>query len=109
MIYCTYCVCLYTYTYIILFIIVEGNNLVLFFQPHAPIVSRAAFLLECAHFVHSCNKGQWPSWLKHNLPLFRPSGPPPSSRPNPNSARRTHLLQRTAGNIFYQWAEVCLQ
>ncbi|XP_014281796.1 protein unc-80 homolog isoform X3 [Halyomorpha halys] len=74
--------------------------------PHAPIVSRAAFLLECAHFVHSCNKGQWPSWLKHNLPLFRPSGPPPSSRPNPNSARRTHLLQRTAGNIFYQWAEI---
>ncbi|KAL1123884.1 hypothetical protein AAG570_001654, partial [Ranatra chinensis] len=77
--------------------------------PHAPVVSRAAFLLECAYFVHSCNKGQWPAWLKHNLPLFRPSGPgvvPPPNRPtNTNNARRSHLLQRAAANMFYQWAE----
>ncbi|XP_073988249.1 unc80, NALCN channel complex subunit isoform X3 [Rhodnius prolixus] len=73
--------------------------------PHTPVVSRAAFLLECAHFVHLCNKGQWPSWLKQNLPLFRPSGPPATNRPNSNNTRKSHILQRTAGNMFYQWAE----
>lgn len=40
----------------------------------APIVARAAFYLECAYFVHRCNRGLWPSWMRLNFNLFRPSG-----------------------------------
>ena len=40
----------------------------------APVLSRAAFLLECCHFVHRCNRGQWPGWMKMNFNFFRPSG-----------------------------------
>ncbi|XP_046393341.1 protein unc-80 homolog [Ischnura elegans] len=72
--------------------------------PHAPVVSRASFLLECAYFVHCCNKGQWPAWMKHNFPVFRQSGPH-SSRTTPSGMRRTHVLQKAAGKMFFQWAE----
>lgn len=40
----------------------------------APVLARAAFLLECCHFVHRCNRGQWPGWMKMNFNFFRPSG-----------------------------------
>ncbi|KAG8225920.1 hypothetical protein J437_LFUL005956 [Ladona fulva] len=79
-------------------------NTNILFQPNAPVVSRASFLLECAYFVHCCNKGQWPSWMKLNFPIFRQSGPH-SSRSVPSGLRRTHILQRTAGKMFFQWAE----
>uniref|UniRef100_T1IVG6 Uncharacterized protein n=1 Tax=Strigamia maritima TaxID=126957 RepID=T1IVG6_STRMM len=70
----------------------------------APVIARAALLLECAYFVHRCNRGQWPSWMKLNLPMFRLSGPL-SNRGTPSGLRRTHILQRSAGRMFYQWAE----
>ncbi|XP_066993860.2 protein unc-80 homolog [Anabrus simplex] len=72
--------------------------------PHAPVVSKAALYLECSYFVHLCNKGQWPAWMKLNLPIFRPSGPM-ANRGAPSGLRRTHILQRSAGKMFYQWAE----
>ncbi|XP_063984989.1 protein unc-80 homolog isoform X3 [Diachasmimorpha longicaudata] len=72
--------------------------------PYAPVVSRASLLLECAHLVHQCNKGHWPTWMKINLPVFRPSVPM-GSRNVPTGVRRTHILQRAAGKLFYQWAE----
>ncbi|KAL0270475.1 UNVERIFIED_CONTAM: hypothetical protein PYX00_007876 [Menopon gallinae] len=72
--------------------------------PHAPVVSRAALLLECAYFVHNCNKGQWPTWMKLNFPVFRPSMPNQNRGP-PSGMRRTHILQRSSGKLFYQWAE----
>ena len=68
-------------------------------------MSRAAFILECSYFVHCCNKGQWPNWMKLNFPIFRPSGPL-SNRGAPSGLRRTPILQRTAGKMFHQWAEV---
>lgn len=40
----------------------------------APVIARAAFLLECCHFVHRCNRGQWPGWMRMNFSFFRPSG-----------------------------------
>ncbi|XP_076183174.1 unc80, NALCN channel complex subunit isoform X2 [Ptiloglossa arizonensis] len=52
--------------------------------PYAPVVARTCLLLECAHFVHQCNKGQWPTWMKLS---------------------ESHGMQRTAGKLFYQWAE----
>ncbi|XP_031777864.1 protein unc-80 homolog isoform X3 [Nasonia vitripennis] len=72
--------------------------------PHAPVVARAAMLLECAHLVHQCNKGHWPTWMKMNYPMFRPSMAL-NNRSGPTGLRRTHVLQRAAGKLFYQWAE----
>lgn len=76
-------------------------------QPNAPLITRASLLLECANYVHQCNHGQWPSWIKQNLTSFRPSGPNIGARvPLSSSVRRTHILQRAAGKMFYQWGEV---
>nr|CAH7758097.1 unnamed protein product [Callosobruchus chinensis] len=72
--------------------------------PHSTVVARAALFLECAFFVHCCNKGQWPSWMKMSFPVFRPSGPLPHRGNNPGM-RRSHILQSTAGKMFHQWAE----
>ncbi|KAK9884494.1 hypothetical protein WA026_007335 [Henosepilachna vigintioctopunctata] len=73
--------------------------------PHSAVVARAAILMECAYFVHCCNKGQWPSWMKLNYPIFRPSGPLPTRGPT-TGIRRSHVLQRSAGKMFHQWAEM---
>lgn len=71
--------------------------------PQAPIVARAALMMECAHFVHLCNRGQWPSWMKQNIPSFRPSGPALGNRASlAAGARRIHILQRAAGKMFHQ-------
>ncbi|XP_039303974.1 protein unc-80 homolog isoform X12 [Solenopsis invicta] len=72
--------------------------------PYAPVVSRACLILECANLVHQCNKGHWPAWMKHNFPIFRPSVPM-NNRNASTALRRVHVLQRTAGKMFYQWAE----
>ncbi|KAJ8932970.1 hypothetical protein NQ314_014301 [Rhamnusium bicolor] len=76
--------------------------------PNSTVVARAALLLECSYFVHCCNKGQWPTWMKLNFPMFRPSGPLPA-RGNSTGVRRSHIMQRAAGKMFYQWAEVISQ
>ncbi|KAG5670539.1 hypothetical protein PVAND_000795 [Polypedilum vanderplanki] len=73
--------------------------------PQAPLIARATFLLECAHYVHLCNRGQWPTWMKQNLPSFRPSGPIQNRASVSTSIRRVHILQRQAGKTFFQWAE----
>ncbi|CAH0559503.1 unnamed protein product [Brassicogethes aeneus] len=73
--------------------------------PHSAVVAKAALLLECSHFVHCCNKGQWPSWMKLNFPMFRQSGPLPARGPSAG-VRRSHIMQRSAGKMFHQWAEV---
>lgn len=70
-------------------------------------MTRAALLLECAHYVQKANNNQWASWIKQNLTSFRPSGPNLGSRnPSASGIRRTHILQRAAGKMFYQWGEV---
>ncbi|XP_060527222.1 protein unc-80 homolog isoform X3 [Cylas formicarius] len=74
--------------------------------PHSAVVARATLFLECAYFVHCCNKGQWPSWMKLNFPVFRPSGPLPTRGNCHNVNRRAHVMQRAAGKMFYQWAEI---
>ncbi|KAG7191052.1 hypothetical protein KM043_007098 [Ampulex compressa] len=72
--------------------------------PYAPVVARACLILECAHLVHQCNKGHWPTWMKLNFPMFRPSVPL-NNRNASSALSRIHVLQRTAGKLFYQWAE----
>ncbi|KAK7491630.1 hypothetical protein BaRGS_00017083 [Batillaria attramentaria] len=71
----------------------------------APVVARAAVLLECAHFIHRCNRGDWPSWMKHNLPSFRHTVNALSNRGQPSGYRRNLAMQRAAGRLFYSWAE----
>lgn len=64
-------------------------------------------MLECAHYVQKANNNQWASWIKQNLTSFRPSGPNIGTRiPSASGIRRTHILQRAAGKMFYQWGEV---
>lgn len=40
--------------------------------------------------------------MKQNIPSYRPSGP--TRLPLAPGARRTHVLQRAAGKMFYQVA-----
>lgn len=86
----------------------SGFLFVILFQPQAPLVTRACFLLECAHFVHLCNKGQWPLWMKQHVAAYRPSGSGANAQQQVkqqlthNSVRRTHFLQRAAGKMFHQ-------
>ncbi|XP_056632405.1 protein unc-80 homolog isoform X2 [Diorhabda sublineata] len=74
--------------------------------PHSTVVARASLLLECAYFVHCCNKNQWPPWMKYNIPVYRPSGPIPARGNSTTGLRRSHVMQRAAGKMFYQWAEI---
>ncbi len=69
------------------------------------MVARASLLLECAHFVSRCNRGDWPNWMKLNLPGFRQTGLL-HSRGQPSGYRRNIILQRTAGRLFHMWGEV---
>lgn len=70
------------------------------------MIARATLLLECAHFIHRCNNGDWPNWMKLNLPTFRHSTAALQSRGQPSGYRRSLVFQRAAGKMFYQWAEV---
>lgn len=69
----------------------------------APLVARAAFYLEVAHFVHSCNRGHWPPWMKLSLPIFRNSVP--GKVANARRGSSFNVLHRAAGRMFYTWAE----
>lgn len=71
------------------------------------MVTRAALLLECAHYVQKANNSQWASWTKTNLISNRQSGVNINARASVQaSSRRTTMLQRAAGKMFYQWGEV---
>lgn len=75
-------------------------------QPNAPLITRATFLLECAYFVHMCNRNQWPGWMRQNMSSsFRPNMSNQSRASVSSTNRRMHMLQRAAGKMFYQWAE----
>ncbi|KAG9510770.1 Protein unc-80-like protein, partial [Fragariocoptes setiger] len=80
----------------------------------SPIAVRAAIYFECANFVHRCNRGQWPNWMKLNVPMYRLSASGPSGSLHAanmragsiqKSARSNALMYRAAGRAFYMWAE----
>ncbi|GAA48500.1 protein unc-80 homolog [Clonorchis sinensis] len=92
----------------------------------APVVARACLLLECAAFVHRCNRGEWAGWMKFNLPSSfhhsAPSSHPTSVRPSPgtgvgsgasagsgmnsdSSVSDIAALKRNAGRLFHAWGE----
>ncbi|TGZ66684.1 hypothetical protein CRM22_005205 [Opisthorchis felineus] len=92
----------------------------------APVVARACLLLECAAFVHRCNRGEWAGWMKFNLPSSfhhsAASSHPTSIRPSPgtgvgsgasagsgmngdSSVSDIAALKRNAGRLFHAWGE----
>jgi hypothetical protein len=73
-------------------------------QIEAPIISKAAFLLETAYFVNRCNRKDWPKWIKMNIGSNRQFGSYGKSQPN--TVKRNKLYQLAAANIFFAWAEV---
>ncbi|TPP63105.1 hypothetical protein FGIG_03319 [Fasciola gigantica] len=83
----------------------------------APVVARACLLLECANLVHRCNRGEWASWMKFNLPsTYQPgtaSAAHVGQRLSPNAGGVNGsggipdmmVVKRNAGNLFHAWGE----
>ena len=70
------------------------------------MISKAAYLVECAHFVRRCSLGQWPEWMRINMTTFRPQESF-AVRPTGNmNARLNKLYQAAAARMFYIWGEV---
>uniref|UniRef100_A0A915C2K7 Transmembrane protein n=1 Tax=Parascaris univalens TaxID=6257 RepID=A0A915C2K7_PARUN len=73
----------------------------------SPVLGRAALILECAHFVHRCNRGDWPEWIRsgtvRQLSMMGYGGAL-GNRGTPSATRRMHMMQRAAGRCFYHWA-----
>ncbi|XP_025208646.1 protein unc-80 homolog isoform X2 [Melanaphis sacchari] len=69
--------------------------------PNTPVLARAAFLLECCHFVHGCNKGQWSTWIR----MVRPSGLN-FKHSVISGAKKSVVVQHNAGKLFRQWGEI---
>lgn len=72
----------------------------------APAVARGALLVECSHFVHRCNKGEWPSWLLSSHPSTRrgKGGFGALVRNAIAVSRRNVRIKHEAGLLFYKWA-----
>ncbi|KAM7539779.1 hypothetical protein Aperf_G00000028389 [Anoplocephala perfoliata] len=97
-----------------------------FLDLNAPVLARACLLLECAYFVNRCNRGEWPAWMKMNLPLpiqqaehlaqassqhisISVSGPAGAGTEpidcSASTVRTTAQIQHAAGRLFHSWAE----
>ena len=63
--------------------------------PHSPVFARAAFLLECPHFVHRCNRGRWPCRIDHFIDRLYPI-----AGRRPGRGERI-ILQRLGGRMFF--------
>ncbi|XP_035664589.1 protein unc-80 homolog [Branchiostoma floridae] len=69
----------------------------------APVVARAAVLLECAHFVHLCNRGEWPGWMRVMRNSIRRRT---ANRDAGGGAGTAHAdIQQSAAHLFFQWGE----
>ncbi|XP_033107470.1 protein unc-80 homolog, partial [Anneissia japonica] len=74
---------------------------------NAPVVARAALFLECCRFVHACNKGEWPEWVK-GVKVSRPRAQSCAfTGRSLGGSRRTaaSTVQRTTAKMFYLWGE----
>lgn len=69
-------------------------------------------LLECAHFIHRCNHGDWPEWIRTSNNQSRTIGMTGhlsttgsgGGQRVTSGSKRTFLIQRAAGRNFYEWA-----
>jgi hypothetical protein len=71
----------------------------------APVVARAALFLECARFVHRCNRGNWPEWMKGHHVNITKKGLSRGRSPIVGN-KRNQKLQWNAAKLFYQWGDV---
>ena len=69
-------------------------------------MARGALLVECSHFVHRCNRGEWPSWLLSSHPSTRrgKGGFGALVRNAIAVSRRNVRIKHEAGLLFYKWA-----
>ncbi|XP_078260330.1 protein unc-80 homolog isoform X4 [Rhinoraja longicauda] len=70
----------------------------------APVVARAALFLECARFVHRCNRGNWPEWMKGHHVSITKKGLSRGRSPIVGN-KRNQKLQWKAAKLFCQWGE----
>ncbi|XP_060684031.1 protein unc-80 homolog [Hemiscyllium ocellatum] len=70
----------------------------------APVVARAALFLECARFVHRCNRGNWPEWMKGHHVNIAKKGLSRGRSPVVGN-KRNQKLQWKAAKLFCQWGE----
>lgn len=69
------------------------------------MVARAALFLECARFVHRCNRGNWPEWMKGHHVNITKKGLSRGRSPIVGN-KRNQKLQWNAAKLFYQWGDV---
>ncbi len=72
----------------------------------SPVISKAAYLVECAHFVRRCSLGQWPEWMRINMTTFRPHESFAIRATGNMNARLNKIYQAAAARMFYIWGEV---
>ncbi|XP_072902899.1 protein unc-80 homolog isoform X3 [Hemitrygon akajei] len=70
----------------------------------APVVARAALFIECARFVHRCNRGNWPEWMKGHHVSITKKGLSRGRSPIVGN-KRNQKLQWKAAKLFCQWGE----
>ncbi|XP_041056206.1 protein unc-80 homolog [Carcharodon carcharias] len=70
----------------------------------APVVARATLFLECARFVHRCNRGNWPEWMKGHHVNIAKKGLSRGRSPVAGN-KRNQKLQWKAAKLFCQWGE----
>ncbi|XP_061463850.1 protein unc-80 homolog [Rhineura floridana] len=70
----------------------------------APVAARAALFLECARFVHRCNRGNWPEWMKGHHVNITKKGLSRGRSPIVGN-KRNQKLQWNAAKLFYQWGD----
>ncbi|XP_038644467.1 protein unc-80 homolog isoform X4 [Scyliorhinus canicula] len=70
----------------------------------APVVARATLFLECARFVHRCNRGNWPEWMKGHHVNIAKKGLSRGRSPVVGN-KRNQKLQWKAAKLFCQWGE----
>lgn len=71
----------------------------------APVVARASLFLECARFVHRCNRGNWPEWMKGHHVNITKRGLSRGRSPIVGN-KRNQKLQWHAAKHFCQWGDV---
>ncbi|KAI4831383.1 hypothetical protein KUCAC02_000926 [Chaenocephalus aceratus] len=70
----------------------------------APVVARASLFLECARFVHRCNRGNWPEWMKGHHVNITKRGLSRGRSPIVGN-KRNQKLQWNAAKQFCQWGD----
>ncbi|CAF3405487.1 unnamed protein product [Rotaria sp. Silwood1] len=71
----------------------------------APIISKAAFLIECAHYVRCCSLGQWPVWMRMNMTTFRPHDKYTGRPSGTINLKLNKIYQAAAARMFYIWGD----